>query len=85
MMFVVNAFGVERELFRHSVGVLACVLGAATLMGNDAFDRMSNDDSYRRIAVMRELLEKSKFTLTNTVAATDDSVGTAGARRRSGG
>lgn len=43
-------------------------------MGN----RMSDDDARRRIAAMRELLDKAESTLTNTLAATDNSVGTAG-------
>lgn len=38
-------------------------------MGNGALDRMSADDAHRRIAAMRDLLDKAEATLTNLDAA----------------
>ena len=43
-------------------------------MVNDALDRLSDDDVHRRIAAMRELLERAESTLTKVPAATDNSM-----------
>ncbi|MCA4727152.1 hypothetical protein [Mycolicibacterium fortuitum] len=50
-------------------------------MGNDALDRMGADDARRRIAAMRELLDKAESTLTNIGAAPLGTAGDAAAIR----